>query len=235
MSDLLLIHGSCHGAWCWDATIAALRSLGHEARAIDMPGRGADPRPMETVTLSDFAGAILAAARGFDRPPVLVGHSAGGFSIAAAAEAAPDLFAGLIFLCAYVPRPGLSVADLRRAGPRQPLAGRIRTAPDRRTFAFAPGTGEELFFHDCSDPVTAANRLIPEAVAPQETALPFTARSEALPRHYVRCTGDRVIPPEYQSVMASPFGAHVTDLATGHSPFLAAPRALARLLAGLAS
>lgn len=230
-TDILLIHGSCHGAWCWDGVLTALAAWGRNARAIDMPGRGASPIPMERAGLADFAETILAdiAAAG-GGPVTLVGHSAGGYAITAAAEAAPHLVARLVYLCAYVPRPGLSLAQMRRAGPRQPLAGHLRLSADRRTFSFAPESVPGLFFHDCPDPAAAGARLVAEAVAPQETALPFTARASALPRHYVRCTADRVIPPEFQAEMAAAFGPEVTDFPTGHSPFLAAPDDLAALL-----
>jgi hypothetical protein len=33
--------------------------------------------------------------------------------------------AGLIYLSAYIPATGLSLADLRRAGPSQPLRGAL--------------------------------------------------------------------------------------------------------------
>ena len=29
MAEYLLIHGSCHGAWCWRDVIPALEALGH--------------------------------------------------------------------------------------------------------------------------------------------------------------------------------------------------------------
>lgn len=235
MSDILLIHGSCHGAWCWDGVVAELAVLGRHAWAINMPGRNGALPPAPEATLSDFADTILAAIdRRGHGPVTLVGHSAGGFSITAAAEAAPDQIAALIHVCAYVPQPGQSLADMRRAGPSQPLRGRIAVSPDRKTFGFTPETAADLFFHDCPDPWGAASRLCPEPVAPQETALPFTARSAALPRHYIRCTNDRVIPPGYQSIMARDFGPNITDMATGHSPFLADPRGLARHIAAIA-
>ena len=37
MARFLLIHGSCHGAWCWRDLLPELAARGHEARAIDLP------------------------------------------------------------------------------------------------------------------------------------------------------------------------------------------------------
>ena len=84
MSDIILVHGACHGAWCWRDVIPGLEARGHRVRALDMPGRGV-PDDAGDLTLADQADTILAA---LDGPAVLVGHSAGGLSISAAAQAA---------------------------------------------------------------------------------------------------------------------------------------------------
>ena len=41
----------------------------------------------------------------------------GGFPITAAAQKAPDHIAALVYLCAYLPRPGMTLAEMRKAGP----------------------------------------------------------------------------------------------------------------------
>ncbi len=232
MAEFLLIHGAAHGAWAWDHVIPALASLGHHARAIDLPGCGADATPAAQATLTACARAITAA---LDRPTLLVGHSAGGYAITAAAEHDPQNIAALIYLCAYVPRAGCTLADMRRAGPAQPLAGSFRLTADRSAFAFDPAIAADRFFHDCPPDRTAKAlaRLTPQPLAPQEAALPSVARAMALPRHYIRCTADRTIPPDYQTTMAQ--GLPLTDLPTGHSPFLSAPEALAQRLHEIAT
>lgn len=232
VADLLFVHGAAHGAWCWQATIAALAASGARARAIDLPGCGDDPTPAAQATLDACAQAILAA---MDGPTIVIGHSAGGYPITAAAERDPSRIAGLIYLCAYVPRAGASLAQMRRAGPSQPLEGGFRLTPDRAAFTFDPALAADRFFHDCPPDVAAMalSRLTPQPLAPQDAALPSTARAEALPRHYIRCTRDRAIPPEYQTTMAQ--GLAVTDLATGHSPFLSAPDKLAASILRIAA
>lgn len=230
MSDFLLIHGSCHGAWCWHRVIPLLRALGHEARAIDLPGAGRDHTPAERVTLDSYAQAICDA---LSAPAIVVGHSMAGYAITAAAERNPAYMAALVYLCAYVPVSGQSLAEMRRAGPRQPLAPAIRVDASRTTFSFDPAMTDDLFYHDCDAQaqVLAGLCLTPQPIAPQETALTLTARSQSLPRHYIRCTEDRAIPPEYQAVMAQGFapGRHTT-LPASHSPFLACPELLAARL-----
>jgi pimeloyl-ACP methyl ester carboxylesterase len=234
MADFLLIHGSCHGAWCWRDVIPKLAARGHAARAIDLPGHGQDPTPVNDVTLDGYARAILAALHG---PTIVVGHSMGGFPITRAADLDPTRIAHLIYLCAYVPLGGTSLADQRRRAPRQPLLPAIRRAADGRSFTIDPAMARDVFYHDC-DADTAAwatRHLGPQAVAPQET--PFTPGPHVatIPRDYILCDDDRTIPPEYQATMTAhwPPGS-VHHLPCGHSPFLACPARLAETLARIA-
>ncbi|MDO9525160.1 MAG: alpha/beta fold hydrolase [Gemmobacter sp.] len=232
MARFLLIHGSCHGAWCWRDVIPALEAAGHQARAIDLPGRGDHSGAPGAVTLADHAQAIAAA---LDKPAIVVGHSMAGYPITATAELVPHKVQALVYLCAYRPVSGMSLVEMRRAGPRQPLAGVLRVSDG--CFSFDPAQVPDLFYHDCpQDAVDLATaRLVPEPVLPQETPLVLTAASRGVAQHYIRCANDRVIPPEYQAVMAQglPEGHH-SVLEAGHSPFFSMPETLAQRLSQIA-
>lgn len=236
-TPLLLVHGSCHGAWCWRDLLPELAARGIEARTIDLPGHGQDATPLDQVTLEGYGEAIIAAARSMSDGPVpVLGHSMAGYAIAAAAIKAPEVIARLIYLCAYVPEEGKSLVDLRRAGPSQPLKPAIRTSADGVSFHFAEEYLEPLFYHDCPEGVVdfAARHLTPQAIEPQATPLALTPAYLGLEKHYIRCTGDRVIPPEYQAHMARGFASgHVSELPSSHSPFFSMPDALAERIASI--
>ena len=230
MAEILLIHGSCHGAWCWRDVVPALAALGHHARAIDLPGHGADRTPASDVTLEAYARAILDA---IDTSVTLVGHSMAGFPITLAAQMAPEKVARLVYVCAYVPVPGMSLADMRRAGPSQPLLEAIEMAPDRATFSFRPDMVEAKFYHDCPPGTVgfAQARLCPQPVAPQATPIDTLDRWAGVEKHYILCEEDRAIPPDYQATMSAGFpSGHVTRMEVSHSPFFADPQGLARRL-----
>lgn len=221
MSELLLIHGSCHGAWCFDLLLAELARLEIPARAIDLPGRDGSP-----TTLDDYARAILTAAR---PGTILLGHSAGGYAITAAAEADPARFRGLVYLCAYLPEAGQSLADMRRAGPSQPLLPAIRLAEGRRSFTIDPTLARAAFYQDCPEDLASAAiaRLCPQPVVPQETPL-WPKAAPGLPRHYITCDRDQTIPPACQDRMAAALPPECRHhLPSGHSPFLSMPARLA--------
>jgi pimeloyl-ACP methyl ester carboxylesterase len=230
VARFLLIHGSCHGAWCWRDLIPALATLGHEARAIDLPSHGADRTPAADATLDLYAERILVD---IDAPVTLVGHSAAGYPITLAAERAPEKIARLVYLCAYVPLPGMSMIDMRRAGPRQLLKGAVRVDPGGVTYSVEPTQIRDRFYQDCSEKTVAyaAAHLCPEPIGPQSTVLPPLARWQGVERHYIRCAKDQAIPPEYQATMAAGFPEdNVTSLPTSHSPFFSAPERLAARL-----
>lgn len=230
MARFLLIHGSCHGAWCWRDVIPLLHARGHDVSAIDLPSHGADTTPFQDVTLEDYADAILAA---MDHDTLLVGHSMAGYAITAAAEKAPDKIARLVYLCAYVPQSGKSLVDMRMSAPRQPLLHAIEKTADGRGFTIKPDAATGVFYQDCpqDSAIFAKENLCAEAIAPQTTPLTLTPRSQDLPRSYIHCADDQTIPPEYQLTMTSDWPrANVHHMTCGHSPFFAAPDTLAALL-----
>ncbi|THF74456.1 MAG: alpha/beta fold hydrolase, partial [Sulfitobacter sp. SK025] len=177
-----------------------------------------------------YADAVLAAST---PQTVVVGHSMGGFAISAAAQKNPAAMARLIYLCAYVPAPGMTLADMRKQAPSQPLMPAVRMADDGKSFTLDPTMTEALFYNDCPPGAAefAIPRLCAQAIAPTTVALPDTRRAESLPRSYIRCMDDRTIPPAYQVTMTQDWpDKDVYEMATGHSPFLTDPARLARII-----
>lgn len=235
MAKFLLIHGSCHGAWCWRDLIPELRALGHSARAIDLPSHGADPTPVSAVTLEGCRDAVLAAST---PDTILVGHSWGGYPISAAADHAPDRLRALIYLCAYVPRPGLSMIEMRRQSPRQLIADAVEKSADGLSYTVLPERVQGIFYHDCAPETVrfALARLCPQAIRPQDTPLDLNGGFARVPKAYIRATDDRTIPPEYQEDMSriAPPDLRLS-IDSSHSPFFSRPGHLARQLSGLAA
>ena len=230
MSEILLVHGSCHGAWCWRDVIPALETLGHDVRAIDLPGHGANPCPVEEITLDLYARAILEA---IETRAVVIGHSMAGFPISAAAEADPAKIARLVYLCAYASRDGVSLVDMRMEAPRQPLLEAIAKTPDGLGFTFRDTHLASALYHDCPEGTVdyARKNLCVQAIEPQATPIALGAPYAGVPKTYIRCDEDRAIPPEYQRQMTTGWPeADVHALPASHSPFFSMPDRLARLI-----
>lgn len=106
----VLVHGACHGAWCWYRVVTRLRSEGHRVTALDMAASGADPKRAEEVgSVSDYFRPLMEFMEALPPAPeervVVVGHSMGGISISVAMERFPHQIALAIFVTAFMPGP----------------------------------------------------------------------------------------------------------------------------------
>ena len=109
----VLVHGACHGAWCWYKVGTLLSSAGHRVTALDMAACGASPgRAEEVPSFEEYSRPLLAAVAGLppDEKAVLVGHSFGGLNLALAMERYPDRVAVAVFVAAAMPAAGKPMA-----------------------------------------------------------------------------------------------------------------------------
>ncbi|MGH0032917.1 MAG: alpha/beta fold hydrolase [Myxococcota bacterium] len=235
MATFLLIHGAWHGAWCWERLVPLLRERGHRVAAIDLPAHGDDRGWALRATLGRYAQRVQVVAEQLSEPPILVGHSMGGLVMTQAAHDAPDRYAALFYLCAFVPVPGERMIDLARLDPDSRVAPHTRIRPPSVRF-HADGV-REAFCAECSDDdvALASQRLRREPLLPMFQRI--RARQPLLPaRAYIECTRDQAISIGRQRAMCERAGIErVASLDTDHSPFLSAPEALARALHDLAS
>jgi pimeloyl-ACP methyl ester carboxylesterase len=229
MTTFLLVHGSCHGAWCWEKIIPRLEAEGHQAIAIDLPSHGRDETPWWRVTLGAYTRAVCDAAREHGTV-VAVGHSMGGGIITQAANEEPDLFAGLIYVSGFVPMPGETMLGLARRDaiwrglsvPRYHV-GTITVWPERLV---------ETFYNTCApvDCEAAIARLSPQPMFPLVQPIAKPCGIEP-PKAFIECTEDRTISLDLQRYMHRRFEmASVTTLQCDHSPFYSAPGDLVRTM-----
>lgn len=233
MSELsvLLIHGEFHGAWCWRDVVPALHSLGIAARAIDLPGHGADPTPVREVSLEGYAREVMSNMS--DRS-LMVGHGMGGYPMSAAAEAKPDLVAGLVYVSAFVPQAQKSISDLRAVAQADGLKGKTELADEGHSQTICPSAVEDLLYHDCPPGTLtySAARINREPVAPLRTPLQSLDRTEGLPRFGVISEADKVISAEFQAQMYADISEENTErLGSSHAVFFSKPKELAETIA----
>ncbi|CAN6459967.1 unnamed protein product [Victoria cruziana] len=111
----VLVHGSTMGGWCWFKVASLLREGGHKVSALDLRASGLDPATTDQVTsFADYTDPLIRRLHSIpaDERVVLVGHSFGGFSIALAAEMFPAKVSAVVFIAAFMPRPGKPPADV---------------------------------------------------------------------------------------------------------------------------
>ena len=80
--NYVLVHGSCHGAFCWEEVIKHMEKQGKRAYALDLPGHGDRIPERPNVRYDDYPNAVVEFIEGRDlNNVVLVGHSMAGIVI----------------------------------------------------------------------------------------------------------------------------------------------------------
>ncbi len=237
MASYVLVHGAWHGGWCWGHVAPLLRAQGHVVVTPDLPGHGDDPAPANAQTLDTYVQRICGTVGTLGGEVILVGHSLGGLVISAVAEALPERLRRLVYVTAFLPRDGDSLVRICSVDPDNPLNTASVRTPDGQCVTVDPERLPEIFYADCpaEDLAFARTRLGPEPLGVMFQAVHVTAeRFGRVPRAYIHCSRDVALPlfVQEQMVAASPCGTVLT-LPTGHSPFFAAPEALAEQLRAL--
>lgn len=136
---LVLVHGGAAHALWW-GFVAPLLATTHHVLAVDLSGHGDSDR-RASYSVATWADEVLAVAAALcARPPVVVGHSMGGWvTMAAAARTDRPALAGVVLLDAPISGAGEDAGE-QRSGVRFSPA---RMYPDKETalsrFTFVPG------------------------------------------------------------------------------------------------
>lgn len=234
MSTYLLIHGACHGGWCWSKVVSLLEARKHKVLAPDLPGHGNDNTPTAAVTLKSYPGRICEIAGAQPEPVILAGHSMGGVAITQAGENCPKQIRALVYLCAFLPRNGdtlMTWASQDRESMVNPTT--VDPRPDG-ALDFKTEYAREAFYGNCSDEdvAFAQTRLVAQSGAPFGTPVETTAaRWGQIPRYYIECLRDRALTLTLQREMQKHSPCQQTfSIDTDHSPFLSTPEKLADIL-----
>lgn len=81
---LLFVHGSWHGAWCWDEHfLNFFADKGFRALAVSLRGHGKSPiaKPIRGCSGADYVNDVRSVADSLPIPPVVIGHSMGGYVV----------------------------------------------------------------------------------------------------------------------------------------------------------
>ncbi|OHV30434.1 MULTISPECIES: alpha/beta fold hydrolase [Pseudofrankia] len=231
MTPLVLVHGGGFDSRCWDLLVPHLTA---PTIAVDLPGRGRRPGPLQSVTFADCARAITADvdAAGFDEV-VLVGHSLGGCSLPRAMALLRGRVRHAVFLAAMVPEAGTGTMHELRPGVRDHVEA---SRAERRT-TMDPARAKRYFGNDLGGAQFAwcLERLVPEAEGLTTEPVDLAGLRSPIPRTWVRTMRDAILPPEMQARFAARLGdCQMIDLDAGHMCMISQPAALAKILHGIA-
>ncbi|CAI9098946.1 OLC1v1035685C1 [Oldenlandia corymbosa var. corymbosa] len=121
----VLVHGACHGAWCWYRLVVLLEKHGHKVTAVDLAasGRNVDRRLQDLRSIDDYHQPLYSFLEGLpdgeEDKVILVGHSMGGYAVSSAMERFPEKIGWAVFVSAFMLGPNLTMDQLapKFAGP----------------------------------------------------------------------------------------------------------------------
>ncbi|MBX4896629.1 alpha/beta fold hydrolase [Rhizobium bangladeshense] len=223
---VVLVHGAFADSSSWNGVVEILRKDGFPVVAAANPLRSV---ANDAAYVSDVVGSIAG-------PVVLVGHSYGGQVISTAANG-HDNVKSLVYVAAFAPEAGESVADLAGKFPGGTLAGAL-AAPVKLTTGSVDLYIDQAKFHDqfASDVpaeqaalMAAAQRPVTEAALTDKSGEPAWKK---LPSLFVYGTGDKNIPAAALGFMAERAGSKRTVVVDGasHVVMVSHPEKVAELI-----
>jgi pimeloyl-ACP methyl ester carboxylesterase len=210
VATFALIHGGGGSAWDWHLVAPALRALGHEPIAVDLPSED------RSAGWSEYTDTVVRAVG--DRPTlIVVGHSLGGFTAPLVCARAPAEL--LVLVAAMIPAPGELFADWWT------------------NTGYEKSTDDDLFYHDVPPALAAEARRRARNETSRALQEPWPLENwPDTPTRYVLCRNDRMFPPAWARRHARErLDLDAGEIDGGHYVALSRPRELAEQLGAYAA
>ena len=216
--NIVLVHGGFVDGAGWKGVYRILKKDGYNVSIVQNP----------TLSLADDVAATKLILAAQDRPVILVGHSYGGVVIT---EAGNDpKVAGLVYVAAFAPDKGESVAALIKDPPPNapvppilpPQNGYLFLDKAKFAFSFAADV-------DAEEAGFMADSQVPWGVGALSGEISEPAW-KTKPSWYLVTTEDKMIPPPAQRLMSKRAGSTVVEERGSHAIYVSQPNAVAALI-----
>src|SRR5437588_6098714 len=218
MNNIVLVHGGFVDGSGWESVYQILKEDGYNVSIVQNP----------TISLEDDVAVTRRILAAQDGPAILVGHSYGGAVITEAGN--HPKVAGLVYITAFAPDKGESVATLIKDPPPGAPVPPIQPAQDGYLFL------DKAKFHasfaadvDADKAAFMADSQVPWGVAALSGSITEPAW-KTKPSWYLVTTEDKMIPPPAQRFMSKRAGSTVTEVQGSHAVYLSKPAAVAALI-----
>ncbi|MEO1110211.1 MAG: alpha/beta hydrolase [Pseudomonadota bacterium] len=232
MTEIILVHGMNADADSWGEVPRLLAdAVKGNVTSVPLPGHDkqidtsnllklfallliSGGKYVSGLSMADYVSSVVERfPGGTDRDVVLVGHSMGGAVISEVARQYPERISKLVYVAAMLPNEGQSPASII-----QWIKASGFSSPQQTWEDFEPHFGQMKLVYQPEEPLTSE--------------FSRTAEFEALPKLYIRCSEDDVIPVELQDAMVQAYTDVVLEpLESSHFPQFALPEKLSGVIA----
>ena len=232
MATFVLVHGGWGGGWEWRQVADELLARGHAVHRPTLTGLGershlAGPAVDLDAHVTDIVNVIEYEGL---RDVILSGQSYGGAVVTGVADQIPDRLRRLVYVDAFVPRDGESVADLSPPAFMDRLRTLAREAGEGWLVPSPFGAGELGLPAEIES--WYAPKLCGQPLATFEQPLRLGGAADRVPRSYISCAPEGV-----ESWVFAPFferareaGRDCREVPVGHDAQAIAPDRLAEQL-----
>src|SRR5436190_6513205 len=214
VKNVVLVHGGFVDGSGWQGVYDLLKKDGYNVSVVQNP----------TTSLADDTAVTRRVLAAQDGPAILVGHSYGGVVITDAGN--DQKVAGLVYITAFAPDKGESVATLIKDPP--PGAPVPPVLPPQDGYLFLDRVKFRASFAadvDAEKAAFMADSQVPwgvEALGGQISEPAWKSK----PSWYLLATEDRMIPPPAQRFMSERAGSTVVEVAGSHAIYVSQPNAV---------
>ena len=218
MRNVVLVLGGFVDGAGWEGVYKILKKDGYNVSIVQNP----------TISLEDDVAATKRILAAQDGPTILVGHSYGGAVITEAGN--HPKVAGLVYITAFAPDKGESVATLIKDPP--PGAPVPPILPPQDGYLFLDKAAFPASF--AADVAAEKSAFMADSQVPWGVGALSGAISEpawrAKPSWYLVATEDRMIPPAAQRAMSKRAGCKVVEVSGSHAVYVSRPGVVAALI-----
>jgi pimeloyl-ACP methyl ester carboxylesterase len=229
----VLVHGAWHGGWCWRRIADLLQKQGHKVFTPTMTGLGErshliDAKVNLATHITDIVNVIKWEGL---RDIVLVGHSYGGCIISGVAEQMGDAIGSIVFLDAFVPENGDTLATKASQPVREAIAGLV----EKGETAMKP-VSAAVFRVNEKDRAWVDAMCTPHPVATLTDKITISgARDRIARKSYIRAKGYPSLPFDgFHERLKADAAWRVFELPCGHDVMVDMPDRLGEILVEVA-
>jgi len=232
-TTFVLVHGAWHGGWCWRRVSDLLEKQGHKVFTPTLTGLGERSHLLRAgVNVSTHVTDVVNVLK-WERlsDVVLCGHSYGGLVVSGVAEQMSDKIGSIVFLDAFVPENGDSMADLTS----QAVRDNLKAATERGDIS-VPGRPAAAFLVNEKDQAWVDSLTGPQPIATMTEKITLTGARERIGKKaYIRAAAypNPGFDKAYARVKADR-SWRTYEVPCGHDVMVDMPERLAKILVEVA-
>jgi pimeloyl-ACP methyl ester carboxylesterase len=180
----VLVHGAWHGGWCWRRVADLLEKQGHTVFTPTLTGLGERSHLLRHgINVSTHVTDIVNVFKWEGLSDVILcGHSYGGMVVSGVAEQVAGRIASIVFLDAFVPENGDSMAALTSQAVRDGL----KAATERGDIGVPPRPAAAFLVNE-KDRAWVDSKCVPQPIGTMTEAMTLTgARERIAKKAYIR-------------------------------------------------